>query len=154
MKMPSETKPMTLNVLNWDKSSSFEHRFHFLTTPNQEKPIQRKPVSDQARYSFWIKNAVSGIKNVFLITHLWFQRRVLISPQSKWLFWRTIFTWMHRFSCICFLEYLAPQSFQKKHICPSAPVQTLMRMFKTTVLKHAIFCCKSNTLIFFQIFKK
>ena len=52
MKMPSETKPMTLNVLNWDKSSLFEHRFHFLTTPNQEKPIQRKPVSDQARYSF------------------------------------------------------------------------------------------------------
>ena len=70
MKIPSETKPMTLNILNWDKSSSFEHRFDFLTTPNQKKPIQRKPESDQTRYSFQIKNAVSYIKNVFLITHL------------------------------------------------------------------------------------
>jgi len=87
MKMPSETKPMTLNVLNWDKSALFEHRFHFLTTPNQEKPIQRKPVSDQDRYSFWIKNAVSGIKNVFLITHLWswFQRRVLYVLRSGYI---------------------------------------------------------------------
>lgn len=27
IKMPSEPKPMTLDIFNWDKSSSFEHRF-------------------------------------------------------------------------------------------------------------------------------
>lgn len=29
VKMPSEPKPMTLSIFNWDKSSSFEHRFDF-----------------------------------------------------------------------------------------------------------------------------
>lgn len=45
MKMPSETRPMTLNILNWDKSSSFEHRFDFLTTPPKSGKANSKKAS-------------------------------------------------------------------------------------------------------------